>query len=86
MHRQATEFAESHKEEKIEMSVRKLGARREGLDLAMSNIELTWRMDVTMIQRIKTYAEHMLEFKQIRALPSYAAFLNPTLNDEIANG
>jgi ABC-type nitrate/sulfonate/bicarbonate transport system substrate-binding protein len=39
MHRGATEYAESHKDEKIEMSVRKLGARREGLDLAMSNIE-----------------------------------------------
>jgi ABC-type nitrate/sulfonate/bicarbonate transport systems, periplasmic components len=86
MHRGATEYAESHKNEKIEMSVRKLGARREGLDLAMSNIELTWRMDATMIQRVKTYADHMLEFKQIRALPNYATFLSPKINDEIANG
>jgi ABC-type nitrate/sulfonate/bicarbonate transport system substrate-binding protein len=86
MHRRATEFAESHQDEKIEMSVKKLGARREGLDFAMSNIELTWRMDALMIQRVKTYADHMLEFKQIRTLPNYATFLSPKINDEIANG
>jgi ABC-type nitrate/sulfonate/bicarbonate transport system substrate-binding protein len=86
MHRQASEYAESHKDEKIEMSVKKLGTRREGLEQAMSNIELTWRMDATLIQRVRTYADHMLEFKQIRALPDYATFLSPKLNDEIANG
>jgi ABC-type nitrate/sulfonate/bicarbonate transport system substrate-binding protein len=86
MHRQATEFAQGHKDEMIEISVKKLGAKREGLDLAMSNIELTWRMDATMIARVKTYADHMLEFKQIRALPNYATFLSPTFNNEIANG
>jgi hypothetical protein len=52
----------------------------------MSNIELTWRMDALMIQRVKTYADHMLEFKQIRTLPNYATFLSPKINDEIANG
>lgn len=84
MHRLATEYAESNREEKIGMAVSKLGARREALELAVPNVELTWRMDETMIQRTKTYAQQMLELKQIRALPDFNKFLNPSFNDEIA--
>ncbi len=84
MHRQATEYAEGNREEKIAMAVAKLGARREALEQAVANVELTWRMDETMIQRTKTYAAQMLELKQIRALPDFAKFLSPSFNDEIA--
>jgi NitT/TauT family transport system substrate-binding protein len=84
MHRQATEFAQAHKEEKIQMAISKLGAKREALELAAPNVELTWRMDETMITRVKTYAQQMLELKQIRALPNFDTFLAPKLNDEIA--
>jgi ABC-type nitrate/sulfonate/bicarbonate transport system substrate-binding protein len=84
MHRQATEYAEGNREEKIGMAVAKLGARREALEVAVPNVELTWRMDETMIQRTKTYAQQMFELKQIRALPDFAKFLNPSFNDELA--
>lgn len=84
MHRQATEFAEGNREAKIEMAIAKLGARREALEKAVGNVELTWRMDETMIRRTKTYAAQMLELKQIRALPDFDKFLSPKFNDEIA--
>lgn len=84
MHRQATEFAESHKDEKIKMAVAKLGASQAALEFAVPNVELTWRMDQPMIERIRIYADKMLELKQIRALPDYAGFLKPGLNDELA--
>src|SRR6185369_13294290 len=84
MHRQATEFAQAHKEEKIQMAVAKFGAKREALELAVPNVELTWRMDAPMIERVKIYSQQMLELKQIRALPNYATFLAPKFNDEIA--
>jgi ABC-type nitrate/sulfonate/bicarbonate transport system substrate-binding protein len=84
MHRAATEFAEAHKDEKIKMAMAKLGAQREALEKAVPNVELTWRMDDTMITRVKTYAQQMLELKQIRALPDFATFLSPSFNDEIA--
>lgn len=86
MHRQATEFAEGNREAKIEMAMAKLGAKREALEKAVGNVELTWRMDDLMIQRTKTYAQQMLELKQIRALPDFAKFLNPKFNDEVAKG
>jgi NitT/TauT family transport system substrate-binding protein len=84
MHRQATEFAEKSPEEKITMSMAKLGAQRPALEKAVSNVTLTWRMDETMITRTKTYAQQMLELKQIRALPDFAKFLSPKFNDEVA--
>ncbi|MEJ0070820.1 MAG: hypothetical protein WDO24_21160 [Pseudomonadota bacterium] len=43
MHRQASEFAENHKAETIQMSMDKLGIKREAIEAAMPNIELTWR-------------------------------------------
>jgi NitT/TauT family transport system substrate-binding protein len=33
----------------------------------------------------KTYAQHMLELKQIRALPKFDVFLNPKFSNEIAS-
>lgn len=84
MHRQATEFAEAHREEKIKMAMAKFGAQREALEQAVANVELTWRMDDTMIARVKIYAQQMLELKQIRALPDFTAFLKPAMNDELA--
>ena len=34
---------------------------------------------------IPTYAQHMLELKQIRALPKFDVFLNPKFSNEIAS-
>jgi len=84
MHRQASEYAQSHQAETIRMMIDKFGAKPEALAVAMPNIELTWRMDALMMERVKIYARHMLELKQIRALPDFAKFLQPRFNDEIA--
>jgi len=37
-----------------------------------------------MITRAKTYTEHMLSLKQIRALPDYATFFEPKFSDALA--
>jgi NitT/TauT family transport system substrate-binding protein len=84
MHRQASDYAQSHPAETIQMSIDKFGVKREALERAMPNVELTWRMDAAMIEHVKIYAQHMLELKQIRALPDFARVLEPRFNDEIA--
>jgi hypothetical protein len=61
-----------------------LGANREALAFAIPNIELTWRMDALLMERMKSYAQEMLEVKQLRALPAYDTFFVPKFNDEIA--
>ena len=64
------------------MTVAKLGAEqgRRRPALGANNVEYTWKLDDTRAwRRRKTYAQHMLELKQIRALPDFATFLNPQL-------
>jgi NitT/TauT family transport system substrate-binding protein len=36
------------------------------------------------VQRSKTYADHMLSLKQIRALPDFPAFFDTRFSDELA--
>jgi NitT/TauT family transport system substrate-binding protein len=41
-------------------------------------------MTPEMIQASKTYADHMLALKQIKALPDFATFFNSKFSDELA--
>jgi ABC-type nitrate/sulfonate/bicarbonate transport system substrate-binding protein len=84
MHREATEFAETHKDEQMRMSVQKLGANPQALQFAIKNIELTWRMDALLMERMRNYAQEMLAVKQLRALPDFETFFVPKFNDEVA--
>ncbi len=81
--RKAAEFATSHPDEMIAMTVAKLGQKRDAIQVALPNVELNWRMTPEMIQQSKTYAEHMLEAKQIRSLPDFA-FLDSRFSDDVA--
>ena len=83
LQRKAAEFATSHPDEMIAMTVAKLGQKREAIALSLPNVELNWRMTPEMIAQSKTYAEHMLDAKQIRTLPDFA-FLDPRFSDEVA--
>lgn len=84
LQRKAAEFATSHPDEMIAMTVAKLGQKREAIAIALPNVELIWRMTPEMIAQSRTYAEHMLELKQIRTLPDFA-FLDPRFSDEVAS-
>jgi NitT/TauT family transport system substrate-binding protein len=67
--------------------VQKLGANRAAVEQALGakNVEYIWKLDATVEGQARTYAQHMLELKQIRALPKFETFLNPKFSDEIAN-
>ena len=69
-----------------DMTVQKLGANRAAVDQALgaNNVEYVWKLDATVQGQAKTYAQQMLELKQIRALPKFETFLNPKFSDEIA--
>ena len=70
-HRQAVEFMMANKPVVIDMTVQKLGANRAAVEQALgaNNVEYVWKLDDTVQGQAKTYAQHMLELKQIRALP-----------------
>ena len=86
-HRQAVEFMTANKAAVTDMTVAKLGANRAAVDQALgaNNVEYVWKLDDKVLGQAKTYAQHMLELKQIRALPKYETFLNPKFSNEIAN-
>jgi NitT/TauT family transport system substrate-binding protein len=72
MHRQATDYAMANRAQMIEVAMQKLGQQRKSIELAVPNVELTWKIDAQFIARAKAYSELMLEKKQIRQLPDMA--------------
>lgn len=85
-HRQAVEFMSANKPAVVDMTVQKLGANRAAVEQALgaNNVEYVWKLDEKVQGQVKTYAQHMLELKQIRALPKFETFLNPKFSNEIA--
>lgn len=86
-HRQAVEFMMANKTAVVDATVQKLGANRAAVEQALgaNNVEYAWKLDGTVLGQARTYAQQMLELKQIRALPKFETFLNPKFSDEIAN-
>jgi NitT/TauT family transport system substrate-binding protein len=86
-HRQAVEFMMANKPLVTDMTVQKLGANRAAVDQALgaNNVEYVWKLDATVQGQAKTYAQQMLELKQIRALPKFDTFLNPTFSNELGS-
>ena len=66
------------------MAVAKLGQKPEAIALSVPNVELTWKFGATEIQQAKTYAEYMLQLKQIRQLPDFATFYDTRFVEELA--
>jgi NitT/TauT family transport system substrate-binding protein len=87
IHRQAVEYMMANKQAVVDMTVQKLGANRAAVEqvMAANNVEYAWKLDATVQGQARTYAQQMLELKQIRALPKFDSFLNPKFSDEIAN-
>ena len=53
--------------------------------LGADNVEYIWKLDEKVQGQAKTYAQHMLDLKQIRQLPKFETFLNPKFSNEIAS-
>ncbi|MBS0521631.1 MAG: NrtA/SsuA/CpmA family ABC transporter substrate-binding protein [Proteobacteria bacterium] len=85
-HRKAVEFMTANTPAVVDASVQKLGANRAAVDQALGahNVEYVWKLDDTVQGQAKTYAQHMLALKQIRALPDFGTLLNPKFSNEIA--
>jgi NitT/TauT family transport system substrate-binding protein len=85
IHRAASEYVMAHPEEMIAAAVQKLGQKRESIEKAAPNVELTWNMDDTFIAEALYYGQKMLDRKQIRGLPpDYGKFLDTRFVRELA--
>jgi NitT/TauT family transport system substrate-binding protein len=76
IHRKASEYAMSKPDELAAMAIAKLGQKKEAVEIAIPNVELTWKFGAKEIQQSKIYAEHMLALKQIRRLPDFATLFD----------
>jgi NitT/TauT family transport system substrate-binding protein len=72
MHKKATDYAMAHPEEMVEVAMQKLGQQRKSIEMAVPNVELTWKIDDTFVTRARAYSELMLEKKQVRQAPDLA--------------
>jgi NitT/TauT family transport system substrate-binding protein len=86
IHRQAVEFMSENPSVVVDMTVQKLGANKAAVDQALGakNVEYVWKLDDKVQGQARTYAQHMLDLKQIRALPKFETFLNPKFSNELA--
>jgi len=84
LQKQGSEYAMSHPEEMVAMTVAKLGMKREAVELSVKNVDLNWKMTPEMVANSKSYAAHMLELKQIRMLPDFATFLDTKISDQLS--
>ena len=69
MHKKATDYAMLHPDEMIQVAMQKLGQQRKSIEIAVPNVELTWKIDDEFIKRAKAYSELMVEKKQVRQAP-----------------
>ena len=85
IHKKATEYMMVNKAEVAEMTVKILGANKAAVEnaLAANNVEYIWKLDDIVLGQARTYANQMLELKQIRSLPG-ADFLNPAFSKAIS--
>jgi NitT/TauT family transport system substrate-binding protein len=85
IHRKATEYAMGDRAAFVAMSSQKLGIPANVVDIAAPNVELTWKLDEDWVTRARYYGSQMLDKKQIRQLPDYAVFIQPTLVRQLAS-
>jgi len=76
IHRKASEYAMANPKELAAMTVAKLGQKREAVDIAVANVELTWKFGDKEIGQARIYAEHMLALKQTKQLPDFTNFFD----------
>ena len=84
IHRKASEYAMSDREAFVAMAMQKLGQQKPSIEQAAPNVELTWNIDALFLKQANYYGTQMLAKKQIRELPDYGKFIEPSFVKIIA--
>jgi ABC-type nitrate/sulfonate/bicarbonate transport system substrate-binding protein len=82
--RQASAYAMGNPQAMVDMTVAKLGQKREAIAVSVPNVELNWRMTPEMLAECDSYAQQMLALKQIKAVPDMKALFDPRFSDDVA--
>jgi len=71
MHKKASDYAMANPPQMVEVAMKALGQQRKSIEIAVPNVELSWKLDDVFVQRAKAYTRLMLENKQIRQMPDF---------------
>lgn len=71
MHKKATDYAMANRPQMVEVAMQKLGQQRPSIEMAIPNVELTWKIDEVFVKRAKAYLQLMHDNKQIRQVPDF---------------
>ncbi len=82
--RQASAYAMSNQPAMVEMTVAKLGQKREAIAVSVPNVELNWQMTPEFLGGAAAYAEQMVALKQIKAVPDLKALFDTRFSDAVA--
>ncbi len=84
IHRKASEYAMGNRDAFVMMAMQKLGQQKPSIEKAAPNVELTWNIDDLFLKEAHYYGTQMLAKKQIRQLPDYKTFIDPSFVKAIA--
>lgn len=71
MHKKATDYAMANRPQMVEVAMKALGQQRPSIELAVPNVELSWKLDDVFVTRAKAYLKVMHDNKQIRQIPDF---------------
>lgn len=83
VHRKACEYAMANRDRMAEMAVMKLGQKPAAIEQSVPNVDLVWDFTPEDRKRGETYAQRMLDLKQIRRMPDFAAFFQTSAVDRL---
>jgi ABC-type nitrate/sulfonate/bicarbonate transport system substrate-binding protein len=85
LQKDASTYAMAHPDEMVAMTVAKIGQKKEAVAMSVGNVELNWQLTPETLAEAKSYADHMLELKQIRVAPDFTTFLDTKASDALAH-
>ena len=71
MHKKATDYAMANRPQMVDVAMQKLGQQRPSIEMAIPNVELTWKIDDVFVKRARAYLQLMHDNKQIRQVPDF---------------
>ena len=84
LQRKGSAYATANPQAMIAMTASKLGMGVPAIEAALPNVALNWQLTPAVLGQCRTYAEHMLELKQIRQLPDFATLFDTRFSDQVA--
>lgn len=83
-HARATDYLRRNTKEWAKATTKAWGAKLEAVELAISNIELRWRLDEAYVSQARVLGEELERLRQVKQQPVYESFIATHFTRELA--